>query len=249
MTNLNLNRALVFGEVAEEYARWRPTYPDEAVDWLARDATTIVDLGAGTGQLTGALLGRGATVHAVDRDPRMLRVLRTQFPAAHRHESGADQIPLPDHSVDAVLSADAWHWFPRQATIAEVRRVLRPGGWLGLVWNKVTPIQPWEYDLAGVDPDGKGLQEDTSSGRVDEDPFPRDETEVEAFPWGWSVTPEHFCDYLATNSAVIRLDDEARRTKLEDSRAIMARACAELGTSTARLHHEAYCVRWVPGTR
>ena len=129
VTNLDQNRALVFGEVAEEYARWRPTYPDQAVAWLARDARTVVDLGAGTGQLTGALLDRGVTVHAVERDPRMLSVLGTQFPAAHRHESGADQIPLPDHSVDAVLSADAWHWFPVEATIAEVRRVLRPGGW------------------------------------------------------------------------------------------------------------------------
>ena len=249
MTNLDQNRALVFGEVAEEYARWRPTYPDEAVAWLARAARTVVDLGAGTGQLTGALLDRGITVHAVERDPRMLSVLGTQFPTAHRYESGADQIPLPDHSVDAVLSADAWHWFPVEATIAEVRRVLRPGGWLGLVWNKVTPVQPWEYELAGVDPDKKGLEDDTASDGDDEGPFPMAETEVEAFPWDWRVTPEHFRDYLATNSAVIRLDDETRRTKLDGSQAIMARACAELGTATAPLHHEAYCVRWVPAAR
>lgn len=246
MSGVDGDRALVFGEVAQEYARWRPTYPDEAVAWLAGDARTVVDLGAGTGQLTGRLLDRGVAVHAVEPDPRMLAVLGQQFPTAHAHESAADRIPLPDHSVDAVLSADAWHWFPVEATMAEVRRVLRPGGWLGLVWNKVTPVHRWEYELAGIDPDRKGLEETGDTGG-DPGPFPAAETEIATFPWDWQVTPEHVRGYLATNSAVIRLDDEARRTKLDASQAIMTRACEELGTPTAPLHHEAYCVRWRPG--
>ena len=239
------DRALVFGAVAEDYARWRPVYPDEAVAWLAGTAVTVVDLGAGTGQLTGQLLDRGLAVHAVERDPRMLAVLERRFPAARAHESGAHRIPLPDRSVDAVLSADAWHWFPERATVADVRRVLRPGGWLGLVWNRVTPVHPWEFELAGIDPDRKGLDEDPEAAAED-GPLPDVEAETAVFPWAWHVTPEQLRGYLSTNSAMVRLDGDARRTKLDASEAIMARACRELGTPTVPLHHEAYCVRWWP---
>ncbi len=246
MTHVDPDRAFLFGAVADEYARWRPTYPDEAVAWLAGGARTVVDLGAGTGKLTGQLLERGLTVHAVERDLRMLAVLRRRFPDAHAYEAAADRIPLPDQSVDAVLSADAWHWFPVERTVAEVRRVLRPGGWLGLVWNIVTPVHPWEFELAGIDPDQKGLEGPADTSEQDDGPFPAAETTVETFPWEWPVTPEHFRGYLATNSAVIRLGDHERAAKLDASEAVVARACDEAGTSTVPLHHEAYCVRWQP---
>jgi SAM-dependent methyltransferase len=248
MADVDLDRALVFGQVAQEYARWRPTYPDEAVTWLIGEAVKVVDLGAGTGQLTGQMLARGLEVHAVERDPRMLAVLQEQFPTVRGYASGADQIPLPDNSVDAVLSAGAWHWFPVEATMAEVRRVLRPGGWLGLVWNVVKPMRPWEFQLAGIDPDKKGLDE-RAKDSDDDAPFPATETSIETFPWDWHLTPEHFRGYLATNSAVIRLDAQAREAKLDDSQAIVAQACEDLGTSTAPLHHEATCLRWLPVTR
>src|SRR5690349_1015015 len=74
--DLDLTRALTFGSMAEAYDRWRPTYPDVAVDWLAPTAPGYVaDVGAGTGQLTGALLARGLSVAAVEPDPKMMAVL------------------------------------------------------------------------------------------------------------------------------------------------------------------------------
>lgn len=209
MSTTRSDRALAFGEVAEAYARWRPIYPAEAVEWMLVGAQAVVELGAGTGQLTGQLLQRGIAVHAVEADARMIAALRRHAPAAHTYESWAHKIPLPDQSVDAVVSADAWHWFPVQETIAEVRRVLRPGGWLALVWNKVTPVHEWEYELAGIDPDKKGIVQPPAEEQAEE-LFPADEVQVASFPWVWQLTPEQFCGYLATNSAVIRLDEDAR---------------------------------------
>lgn len=237
------NRALTFGRVADEYARWRPGYPAEAVEWLVRDASHVAEVGAGTGKLTAALLDRGLTVEAVEPDGEMLAVLRRLCPGAVPHQASADRLPLADAAVDAVLVADAWHWFPHERAVAEVRRVLRPGGWLGLVWNVPKPAERWELELAGVDPDRKGLEPDPEPGL----PFPPAETSTAAFPWAWEVSPDHWRAYLATHSGVIALDGAERERRLDSSRAIVAGECARSGRATAPLRHEAFCIRWQPG--
>ena len=242
MEQLDLTRALTFGRLAADYARFRPSYPMEAVDWLVPDgATRVADVGAGTGQLTARLLERGLAVDAVEPDAAMLAELRRSCPAATSHRAGADALPLPDASVDAVLVATAWHWFPFEEAVAEVRRVLRPGGWLGLVWNLVTPREPWEYELTGLDPDRKG----SDDGPVPTVPF-LEPTETARFPWAWEVTPEHFRGYLGTNSAVMRLPDIEREQRLREAEDRVARVCADTGRPTAALHHAALCFRWRP---
>jgi SAM-dependent methyltransferase len=165
-------RALSFGRFADAYARWRPGYPSDAVDWMVPpDASRLADVGAGTGKLTAALVERGLVVHAVEPDPAMLAVLRRLVPEAVAHPGSSEALPLADRSVDAVLVADAWHWFEPEPSIAEVRRVLRPGGWLALVWNLVKPVEPWELELAGLDPDRKGI-DDQGAGKALRPPFP-----------------------------------------------------------------------------
>lgn len=242
------SRALVFGEVAGEYARHRPSYPDEAVAWLTGGAQVVAELGAGTGQLTAKMLAMGIQVHAVEPDERMLAVLTHQHPAVHGYCSTADEIPLTDHSVDAVLSADAWHWFPEAETVKEVRRVLRPGGWLGLVWNTPAPVAPWEYELAGIDPDKKSADgTPTSPVRSGFGPFPDHECEREIFPWAWSITPERFRSYLATNSALITMSTAEREDKLDSSAAVVRAACEEATSTSVPLNHVAACFRWRPG--
>ncbi len=234
---------MLFGEVADDYARWRPSYPPEAVSWLAPPVPArVVDVGAGTGQLTGALLDLGLSVDAVEAEPRMLDVLTSCHPGAVAHRAVSDALPILDASVDAVLVADAWHWFPFDETVAEVRRVLAPDGWLGLVWNLVTPVEPWELELAGIDPDRKGLGGPAFPAL----PFPADETVVARFPWTWEVTAEQFCGALATNFAVIAMDPAAREARLAAARAVIERVCASSGRHTVGVHHEAACVRWVP---
>ncbi|WP_082563553.1 MULTISPECIES: class I SAM-dependent methyltransferase [unclassified Nocardioides] len=236
-------RALVFGQVAADYARFRPACPDAAVDWLTDGASVVAELGAGTGQLTGKLLERAMTVHAVEPDERMLAVLRREFPAALAHHESADSIPLADHSVDAVVSADAWHWFPVEETVAEVRRVLRPGGWLGLACNVPAPQSTWEFELAGVDPDKK---ESSPADRAGFGPFPDDESTRENFPWAWPVDPESFRGYLATNSALIMMEPGERQERLDAAEVVVRHACQALGTTSVAMHHTAACFRWTP---
>jgi SAM-dependent methyltransferase len=208
-------------------------------------AARVADVGAGTGKLTGRLLDRGLSVVSVEPDPEMLRVLQGRHPAAETHQAFADALPLADASVDAVLVADAWHWFPHDRAVAEVRRVLRPGGWLGLVWNTPTPVERWEFELAGIDPDRKGLEED-GDGAGPVLPFPADETRTATFPWTWEMTPDHWRSFLATNSAVAAMDQEERERHLDAARDLVARVCEETGDPTAPVRHQSFCVRWQP---
>lgn len=121
--------AASFTHAAGEYAAVRPGYPDEAVDLLlppgARD---VLDLAAGTGKLTAALVARGVRVVAVEPADGMREQLRASLPDVEVHAGTAEAIPLPDASVDVVTVAQAWHWFDEPAAAAEVARVLRPGG-------------------------------------------------------------------------------------------------------------------------
>lgn len=136
---MTTSRARSFGTAAAEYARHRPEYAESAVDWAlepvaARPSLQLLDLGAGTGKLTGALRARGPVI-AVDPDPAMLAELRARFPDVDAREGNAEAIPLPDASVDAVLAGQAWHWFDPERALPEIARVLRPGGVLAAVRN------------------------------------------------------------------------------------------------------------------
>ena len=129
-----------FSRSATAYERARPTYPEAAVDWLSQrlglaPGRTVVDVGAGTGKLSRALLGSGAEVLAVEP----LANMRAHIAAPVRALDGtAESIPLPDASADAVTVAQAFHWFDAEAALSEIHRVLRPGGALALLWN--TPL-------------------------------------------------------------------------------------------------------------
>jgi SAM-dependent methyltransferase len=146
-------RATSFGAWADEYDEWRPTYPDAAVDWLVPvGPSRVVEVGAGTGKLTDRLVGRGVELDVVEPDGRMLDVIRRRHPGLSTHEAGVADLPLDDTSVDAVLVADAWHWFPKAEAAAEVARVLRPHGWLGCVWNVPVLQHDWEWRALRLDP-------------------------------------------------------------------------------------------------
>ena len=243
-------RARSFGALAEEYERRRPGYPDDAVDWLLPPgACAVADVGAGTGKLTAALLARGLEVVAVEPDPAMLSVLAARLPAADARLAGADDLPLPAGSVDAVVVGQAWHWFPQERAAAEVRRVLRPGGWLGLVWNQAWPQEPWQIEVERLNAAARGheldVQDELPEG-VEVPGLPSAELEAALFPWTEALDAAALCARLATYSHISLLDPADRRPLLAAVAAVVTDEAGRRGTPTLPHRQLAYCVRWSP---
>jgi SAM-dependent methyltransferase len=129
-----------FSRAAAAYDEGRPTYPPDAASRLARElrlgrGRVVLDLAAGTGKLTALLVGTGADVLAVEPVAEMRSVLERALPAVRAFPGTAEAIPLPAGSVDAVAVGQAFHWFRGAEALAEIHRVLRPRGGLGLIWN------------------------------------------------------------------------------------------------------------------
>ena len=237
-------RATSFGAWADEYDDWRPTYPDDAVDWLVPSrAARVAEVGAGTGKLTDRLVERGLDLDVVEPDGRMLALVARRHPGLRVHEAGADALPLADSSVDAVVVADAWHWFPKDESAAEVARVLRPGGWLGCVWNVPVPEHDWQWRALGLDP-ALALPDDTDP--LDRLGLTTGSAEQRRFRWTWSLTPAQWRGFTSTVSHVALLPDREREVALDETERLVAEACERAGTPAVPLVHDALCVRWSP---
>lgn len=138
-----IDPARSFDRAATEYEAARPTYPDALLELLPVDVSaTVLDLGAGTGKLTRVLARRYAKVIAVEPLDNMRAILARVVPQAEALTGSAEQIPLPEASVDAVFAAQAFHWFATDAAVAEIARVLRPGGVFADVYNESEEPSP-----------------------------------------------------------------------------------------------------------
>jgi SAM-dependent methyltransferase len=129
-----------FGAEAAAYDRSRPSYPSDAVSWIADrlrigPGRRVVDLAAGTGKLTGLLAPLGAQLVAVEPVAGMREQLHRGLPEVPLVAGTAEALPLADASVDAVTVAQAFHWFDADRAMAELARVVRAGGLLCLIWN------------------------------------------------------------------------------------------------------------------
>src|SRR5688500_9180263 len=145
------DHATSFGPAAAVYERGRPPYPAEALDWLLpAGAHRIVDVGAGTGKLTRQLHERGLDVTAVEPSDGMRAELSRVLPGVPALAGAAEALPLPDHSADAVLCAQAWHWVDPARAVPEAARVLTPGGRLGLIWNLRDEREDWVRRLGEI---------------------------------------------------------------------------------------------------
>lgn len=218
MSRSNRQRSLSFGEEAAAYERGRPSYPPEAIDWLLPpQAQRVLDLGAGTGKLTVRLVERGLDVVAVDPIPEMLEVLSRSLPDTPALLGTAEEIPLPDDSVDSVVVAQAWHWFDPQRAAKEIARVLRPGGRLGLVWNTRDERLGWVKDLGNI----IGHEHDPLTDEVTlTAPF----TDVQRSQVEWTnyLTPQALIDLVASRSYCITSPAEVRTRTLEQVRELLA---------------------------
>ena len=111
-----------------------------AVDWyLPSRVRRVVDLGAGTGALTRLLVDRADDVVAVEPDDRMRDVLAAEVPGARALAGTGEAVPLADDSVDAVIASTSWHWMDPGPTLAEMARILVPGGHWGHCGPRLTP--------------------------------------------------------------------------------------------------------------
>jgi ubiquinone/menaquinone biosynthesis C-methylase UbiE len=146
-----------FDAIADQYDEVRPDYPDELYDaiesvtlpWADAD---VLDIGAGTGIATRAILARGARVVALDPGASMLRRLRETSPRVETVNADAEQMPLQSNRFDLAVCATAWHWMDTGQTLGELRRVLRPGGYIALWWanNRWGQGVDWEDARAAV---------------------------------------------------------------------------------------------------
>jgi SAM-dependent methyltransferase len=131
-----------------DYEAARPSYPADAVEWFVdglgvAPGKRVCDLAAGTGKLTRLLVPTGADLFACEPVPGMRATFRTVLPDVPIMAGTSEAMPLRAQSLDAVVVAQAWHWFDHDRAVAEMHRVLKPGGGLGLVWNARDRSEDW----------------------------------------------------------------------------------------------------------
>jgi SAM-dependent methyltransferase len=153
--DIHTEAAVGFTAGADEYERGRPSYPVEAVDRLAGELgigpdRSVLDLAAGTGKWTRLVVDRGARVVAVEPVAAMRAILARQVPQAAVLPGTAEALPVADASVDVVTVAQAFHWFRSGEALAEIARILRPGGGLGLIWNERDDTVGWVARISAL---------------------------------------------------------------------------------------------------
>lgn len=159
-----------FERAADAYERGRPGYPESAIEWLVEalgigPGRAVVDLAAGTGKLTRQLLPSGAELVAIEPAAGMRARLARALPGVRAEAGTAEAMPLPDGAADTVVVGQAFHWFDGARALAEIHRVLRPGGGLGLIWNVRDESVPWVADLTRIIEPYRGDAPRYQSGR------------------------------------------------------------------------------------
>ena len=216
--------AVGFASAADLYERARPSYPQDAIDWLVERTglgagRTVVDLGAGTGKLTRLLVGSGAHLIAVEPIPEM----RAHIDVGEVLDGTAESIPLAGGSADVVTVAQALHWFDQERALPEIHRVLREDGNLVLGWNM--------RDLD--DPVQRGVEELLGPMRKEvpgqilgawREPLKRSalfgEPEVREFRYEQQFTTDDLCDRVSSTSFVAALPAVDREELLVRVRAL-----------------------------
>ncbi len=249
---INAAAAVGFDRAAAEYERARPGYPPGVIDVLVQRCglgpmVRVCDLAAGTGKLTSALVATGADVVAVEPVAGMRAVFEAVLPGVEILIGTAEAMPFDDASLDIVTCAQAAHWFDLPAFLAEAKRVIRPGGWLGLVWNERDETVPWMFDFAE-------LLVEHGGGR----PYtPGRDWPAEMAAGGWSaaethrfdnpqeVPPAAIVERAASTSYIAALPDDRRAVALAAVADLIATHPATAGRSLIDFPHrtELYLAR------
>jgi ubiquinone/menaquinone biosynthesis C-methylase UbiE len=213
-----------FVSAADVYERARPSYPHEAVAWVAErtelgPGRTVVDVGAGTGKLTRLLVATGARVIAVEPVAEM----RAKLVGIEALDATAEQLPLPDASADLITVAQAFHWFDLDRALPELHRVLRPGRCLALFWNMRDLDDPLQR---GVEELLEPLRESVTAQQYGAWHRPLAQSplfgpaETRTFRYAQQFTADDLCDRVASTSFVAAMASAEREELLARVRAL-----------------------------
>ena len=240
-------RARSFGSVAADYAALRPSYPPDALAFvLGERPRRVLDLGAGTGLLTEVLRAAGHEVVAVDPSPEMLAQLAARLPDVETHAGSAESLPVPGADVDAVVAGQAAHWFDPAPTAAELRRVLRPGGVVGLIWNFRDGRVPWVAALDALVNEQRQDRADDRRAVADLAralPAAVDEFESSLVQ---TATPEQVVGGIGTRSYAALMDPARRTAFLGRVRALLDTHPATRGRDLLEVPHRTVVYRLTP---
>jgi SAM-dependent methyltransferase len=219
-------RARSFGRLAADYDRIRPGYP--AAEVAPLPPGPVVDVGAGTGKLTTALVAAGHPVVAVEPDPAMREVLAAHdLPGVDVVDGTGERLPLPDGVAGSVVYGQAWHWVDPDAASAEARRVLTPAGTLALIWNLPDTTADWVAELNRI----SGQPEVTARAAPPALPGFGVPELVET-RWAQELSPDDVVLLFSTFSRVSTRAPDERRAVLQALRDHLGRSPATAGRAT-----------------
>lgn len=255
--------AVGFERGADDYERARPSYPADAVDRIVAvcglaPGVTVCDLAAGTGKLTRLLVPSGAEIVAVEPVAAMRAQLIRAVPGVDVVDGTAESIPLGDGSVDALTAAQAFHWFDTDRALPEMRRVLRRGGHLALVWNVRDETVDWVRQFTEVVVARSGGRPYTPYHQIRSgEAMTADHVEVvrasglfgevhqAVFPNPQTVTLDDVVARAASTSFVAALDPDPRQALLDEVRDLVAAHPETAGRERFVFPHEtlvSWCV-------
>lgn len=228
-----------FSRSAPRYARGRPGYPAELISWaLPGGPANVVDLAAGSGQLTRGLIAAGHRVIAVEPVTEMLAQLRAASPAVITVQAVAESIPLRSGSADAVTIGQAFHWLDPVRALPEIARVLRSGGALVLAYNVLDMSVPWVrryHELVGG---GRTDLPDSLEALAAHEDFDPPTTKV--FRHWQELTRSQLVDLVGSYSFVHAMTPDDRAALLRDVAAFFD---ATSPSQTLRLPYRSHAVR------
>lgn len=240
MTN-HAERARSFGKQASSYERLRPAYPVAAIEvFLPGPGKRVVDVGAGTGKLTGVLARAGHAVIAVEPDPEMRATLVERLPEVDARAGAGEALPVDDHSADAITYAQSWHWVEQEAALREARRVLTGDGVLALLWNIPDTRQAWTKELHAITHPGWSVDEAEpmplagfGPGRLVRTPFRQ------------RLSPGEVVELVGTHSEIATSTPDRRAAVLDAVRDLLATHPDVAGLAEVELPYtcETYCYR------
>ncbi|MER7891854.1 class I SAM-dependent methyltransferase [Micromonospora sp. NPDC094482] len=240
-------QALSFGAAAADYDRFRPRYPEAAVRWALDDMTggdapaRVVDLAAGTGILSRAVLALGHRVVPVEPDPGMRAQLATATPGTTALAGSAEAVPLADGAADAVLVGQAYHWFDRERAHAEIARVLRPGGTFAPIWNTRDERVEWVAELGRIAHLGDNAGDVTEKYADFGPEF--EPIEVGHFAHATTLTLDDLVALIRTRSYWLTAPAEARQLVERELRELLATHPELAGRETVELPYRTIVLR------